>query len=290
MREKNHRYRVRIEDESYLVTIFDRSLGRWGIAAISFGLAAAMLVLAAALLMLTPLHTLLPGYMKEEQRSASEDNLLRLDSLRSVYEANQAYIDNFLRIYDTDRVPGDSAAVKALNVELTPDSLLPPSAAEKRFAGIMEERERYNISVLAPLAADGMMFSPVCDSGVFTAATKNEEQADILIPADGAVHAVADGSVLASYHSLADNGYVVLVQHPRGFASRYSSVGTPFVSAGDQVISGQVLAAPPPPDAGGKRMINLMIWHNGLPVIPFKYVGGESHDVEDTTFDAPRGK
>lgn len=290
MKEKKHRYRVRIEDESYLVTIFDRSLGRWSILAISVCAALSMLGLAALLLMLTPLHTLLPGYMKEEQRSASEDNLLRLDSLRTVYESNQAYIDNFLRIYDTDRMPSDSSAVTALNVELTPDSLLPPSPAEKRFVGIMEERERYNISVLAPLAADGMMFSPVCDAGVFTAASRNDERGDILIPTNGAIHAIADGSVLASYYSNPDHGYVVLLQHPRGFASKYSSVGSPFVSAGDQVISGQVIAAAPAPDSRGRRSINLMIWHNGLPVIPFKYVGGDTHDTEDTTFEAPRGK
>lgn len=282
--------RIRIDDEAHLVSLADVSLSRWTLVPAIFGATAVLLLIAAAIIMLTPLKTLMPGYMKQEQRSATELNLLRLDSLRAVYETNQRYIDNFLHITDIDRTPSDSASITVNTRELTPDSLLPPSDRERKFTEAMEERERFNISVLAPLAADGMLFSPVSDTGIFTAASKDAETGEVVVPPEGTVRAMADGCVLASYYSPAEKGYVVVLQHPRGFASRYSGLSSPLVSAGDLVNAAQILALPPAPDRSGKRVFKVMMWHNGLPVIPYKYIGNYSSESEESSFEAPRGR
>lgn len=290
MKIHHKRLRIRLDDEAHLQSIADFSLSRGAVATIIAASVAVFLFLAAVIIMVTPVRTLLPGYMKQQQRSATEDNLLRLDSLRAEYEINQRYIDNFLRVADTDRIPADTAEMSAAPLSLTPDSLLIPSPRENKFVGMMEERERFNISVLAPLAADGMLFAPVSDTGIFTADSKNSEVGKVIVPAGGTVQSAADGSVLASYYSPSEQGYVIVLQHSRGFASRYSGLASPMVVSGDLVNAGQIIALPPAPDAAGRRILNVMMWHNGLPVIPYKYIGNFSSESEQDSFEAPRGR
>ncbi|MDE6409152.1 MAG: M23 family metallopeptidase [Muribaculaceae bacterium] len=296
MAHKRDKIRIRIEHESHLSTITDTRLSLWAIAGILFLIIILSLFSGCLIVLLTPLHTLLPGYLKETQRSATEENLMRLDSLRNVYETNQRYIDNFLRVTDIERLPSDSVALKEDSVISSHDTLLPPSERERRFVARMEEQEKFNISVLAPLAADGMTFSPISDTGIFSNASKDSETGEILLPADASVLSVADGTVLAAFFSRAENGYVTVIQHQRGFASRYSHLGKPLVVMGEDVSAGQIIASPPPPDRSGKRYIYIMMWHNGLPVLPYKFINErESGNFKElfgieNSFEAPRGK
>lgn len=255
------------------------------------GIGVVIFILAGVTIAFTPLRTLLPGYMKESQRSATEEGLMRLDSLQAAYDANQAYIDNFMRVVDTDRNPADSASTSAPETRLTTDSLTGPSEEEQRFVSAMEERERYNISVLAPLAADGIMFVPVNETAIFTKETHNSDAAEILLPGEGGISAVADGSIVAVYYSHADRGYVLVAQHGRGFLSSYTHVGAPLVDVGDEVNAGQVIAMSPNPDSKGKRRITLRMWHNGLPIHPYDYARTTIETAQPAIpYEAPRGK
>lgn len=105
------KYRITIEDESHLTEVASGRFTRAGLIGIGLLAFVGFLTVAGLLVSLTPLRTLLPGYMKESQRSATEEGLLRLDSLMEAYEVNRAYIDNYLRVTDTERQTGDSAAV-----------------------------------------------------------------------------------------------------------------------------------------------------------------------------------
>lgn len=291
MIKRHPKYRIRIEDESRLETVFNTSMSPgWLIAA---AVAALMLftTIGGFLVMVTPLRTILPGYMKQSERSATEDNILRLDSILVVYRQYQAYLDNILTTLDIDRTSSDSVAMAPNLQELSPDSLLPPSPLERKFVDAMEERERFNISVLAPLAADGMMFSPVSDSGIFTSSSRSEEKGIVMLAPDDAVKCDADGSVLAAYYSASDGGNVVIIQHAKGFVTRLSRLGTMMVSSGETVLAGQVLALNPRPDAKGRRFVEVMMWHNGLPLIPYEYIGNPESSVnKEVPFEAPRGR
>lgn len=287
--------RVRIDDEAYLHTLVDISLSRPLFFLYIIAALAVAIIIGGSIIMLTPLRTLLPGYMKEEQRYATEENLLRLDSLRTVYDNNQAYIDNFLLITDTDRIPEDSASRSQEQITLHDDSLAPPAKREQKFVKAMNEREKFNISVLAPLAADGMMFNPVADRGVFSENSKHRETAEIILAADASLLALADGRVLSSYYSPSDHGYVIALQHPRGFASLYTSTGTPLVESGDLVTAGQIIASAPKADAKGRRMIKLRMWHNTHAIIPFNYIGtplpnDNGSPGDENLFESPRGR
>lgn len=289
--KKHPKIRIRIDDESTLHGLADITLSR---GKLCLALAAALLLclaLSGLIVMLTPLRTLLPGYMKESERSASVENLLRLDSLMTVYDLNERYLDNVRKVLDTGRERPDTTGVGASLTEMSPDSLLPPSALEKRFVNTMAEREKYNISVIAPLAADGMMFATPAETAVFASSTRRSEKGTLLIGGGEGLRSIADGSVLASYYSPADNGYVVIIQHARGFVSRYSHLGAAAVSEGDVVISGQVVALPPKADARGMRRVEVMMWHNGMPLVPYEYIGQtDLRSSEETLFESPRGR
>lgn len=273
MIKRHPRYRIKIEDESRLTTIFEVILRPRGLVLVVLAGAAGFVVLGALLVMVTPLRSLLPGYLKQSERSATEVGILRLDSIATAYEQNQRFFASVMRVLDTDRVPNDTAGLAVSPDKLSADSLMATSSAERAFVDAMKERERFNISVLAPLAADGMIFAPVSPNAVFLAQSRGDTEAEILLPADEPVRSVADGAVLASYYSPADGGYVVIVQHPKGFVSRLSRLGRPLVAAGDQVNSGQVVALPPPPDRRSQRRLRVMMWHNGVPLVPFDYIG-----------------
>lgn len=289
--KRHPKYRIHIEDESRLETLFDIRLSPPRLIAAALAALLLSVVLGGLLVMVTPLRTVLPGYMKQSERSATEDNILRLDSILGVYEQYQSYLDNILTTFDIDRTSSDSVAMAPNLQELSPDSLLPPSPLERKFVDAMEERERFNISVLAPLAADGMMFSPVSDSGVFSSSSRSEEKGVVIVPPDDAVKCDADGSVLAAYYSPADGGNVVILQHAKGFVTRLARLGAMMVSSGETVLGGQVLALAPPPDSRGRRYVEVMMWHNGVPLIPYEYIGNpESSVIKEVPFEAPRGR
>lgn len=286
------KYKLTVEDESHLTDVAGVRFTLPALCVVTVLLFTALLLISGVLIAFTPLRTLLPGYLKDTQRAATESGLLRLDSLAAVYDANQAYIDNCLRVLDTDRTPGDSAAVVPVSRELTSDSLKGASPREARFVSQMEERERFNISVLAPLAAEGVIFSPVAGDGIFTSDSKEAEEGVVVLPRDESVLSAADGAVIALYYSASEGGYVALVQHNRGFVTRYSHVGTPLVGVGDIVNAGQVLALGPGPDASGRRSFSVRMWHNGLPIIPYKYIGSDeqSGSLPQMRYETPRGK
>lgn len=285
------RYKITIEDESHLTQIASRHFRVAVVCVVVLLLMCVMLVAAGAIIAYTPLRTLLPGYLKESQRTETEESLMRLDSLMAQYDMNKAYIDNFLKVIDTDRQPGDSVAMPDNLHELTPDSLMQPSEAEKKFVSQMEERERFNISVLAPLAAESMIFYPITGDGVFAKESATSKEGVILLPRDENVMCAADGSVLAKYYSPKDNGYVVVIQHNRGFVTSYSHVGTPMVETGEQVNAGQMIAMAPKPDSKGTRRFAVRMWHNGLPIVPFEYLGKSNSEAnkEAPSYEAPRG-
>lgn len=288
---RHPKYRIHIENESKLESILDISISPAVLWSAVAGIIVIFIIIGSLIVMTTPLRTLLPGYLKQSERAATEDNILRLDSILAIYEQDRAYIDNVLRVFDTGRIPVDSTEMGTDARELTTDSLIPSSPLERKFIDAMEERERFNISVLAPLAADGMIFSPLADAAVFTTPSRTEEKGIVAFPADEAVKNVADGSVLASYYSAAEGGYVVIIQHSKGFVTRISHLESPMVTAGDALQAGQIIGMAPLPDAKGQRFVEVMMWHNGLPLIPYDYIGGpDAAGIKSTPFEAPRGK
>lgn len=267
------RYRLSIEDEGRLETIVSHSASPlwwmlWGSLAFS-----GIMALGALVAFLTPIRQILPGYMKESERTATQIQLLRLDSLRQEYETNALFINNLKEVLEPQMRHPDSIALSELTLPILSDSLLLPSAAETRFVALIKEKEKYNVTVLAPLAAESLMFSPLNDESVVSEKSRTSTKAEIIMARNAPVAAIADGTVISVSQSLRDGGAVVLIQHPKGFLSRCSRLGQVLVEAGDVVTGGQVIALTNRGNARNGETVNLEIWHNGNPLIPYEYIG-----------------
>lgn len=266
------RYKIIIENESHLETVaeFSASPVKWSL----IGAAAILLsvLIGMILVVLTPVRTLLPGYLKESERTETEIQLMRLDSLRNAYEENALYVNNIFNVLNPSSATPDTTRLSSLTIPLSADSLLPTSAEEQKFMSMMNEREKYNISVVAPLAAESLMFAPVAEDAVFSESTKDAKRAEIILARRSPVAAIADGTVIAVTQSLRDGGATVIIQHPKGFLSRCSRLGTVLVEAGDEVTSGQIIALTNNGNARRGEIIYLEMWHNGSPLVPYEYI------------------
>lgn len=128
------RYRLSFSDENRFKTLWSFSARKSGMiytAVTAFLLSA---VLGAILLGLTPLRTILPGYMKVDDRRNYVEAARRVDSLSHVAAINSAYFDNIVDIInDNINIDSIGAAVadSLSRTALSIDSLLPASDAER---------------------------------------------------------------------------------------------------------------------------------------------------------------
>lgn len=272
----SRKYRISIDDESRLRRVASVSGAPWLLWSIAAGATVCALIVASLIVMATPLRTLLPGYLKKGERTATEEGLMRIDSIREAYEANNRYLANVISVLDTERQPSDSTAKVSATNELPPDSLLPASPREIQYISKLKDREKYNITVLAPLAAEQLRIYPVGAGAIITEQSKGSPKATIITPTGSPVCAIADGRVLAIQNPGPEGGAAVVVQHDHGFASRYSHLSTVTVKPGDHVDGGAPLALGSKGGAVRPGWMYLEMWHDGSPVSPSRYL--ESRD------------
>jgi len=269
---KTHsRYKVTIEDESRLETVAEYSAApvKWFL----LGGFAVLLIMTVGALVLsfTPARNLLPGYLKESERTANQMQLLRLDSLKMAYETNAAFLDNIMNMLNPVSTRQDTA-VPSATIPLTPDSLLPTSQEEETFVAMMREREKYNISVIAPLAAESLMFSSINENSVVSESSRSSERAEFIVAKGSPVSAIADGTIIAVSQSMRDGGATIIIQHPKGFLSRISRLGTVLVETGDHVAGGQIIALTNRGNGKKGELVYLEMWHNGDSLVPYEYI------------------
>lgn len=267
------RYRITIEDESRLRHIASASMPPYLLWIGCIGIVVILILTAALLIMGTPLRTLMPGYLKKGERTEAEAGLLRIDSIRDTYLLNATYLNNILTVLDTDRTLPDTAQMSEVLNELPPDSLLPASPREIEFITQLKDREQYNVSILAPLAADQLTIYPVAAGAAIDEKDHSSLKPRILTPKGSPVCTIAEGRVLAIQNPAPEGGSAIVIQHDNGFASRYSHLGTPTVSQGTHVEGGSVIALGATGGAISPGIIFIEMWYDATPVEPGKYMG-----------------
>lgn len=229
----------------------------------------AVLAVAAVvylLLAFTPVRNLLPSQLHGDMRGRYIEATLRLDSLTRVVDRNQRFVDDITAILgghvDPDSARRALADVSGLEVA---DTLLAASEAERAFVQQFESSQRYNLSVLAPIAADGMAFyspAPGAEAQSRTDGTGVELRG---VSGQG-VDAVYRGTVLAVFKDSQGHTGVVL-QHPNEFVSVYSGLAECFVRRGDTPVTGARIGLAL---ADGTLLFEL--WHKGVALNPGDYV------------------
>lgn len=264
------RYRIAIEDESRLRQVASVSMSPALLWIGSIGCILILILFTGMLIMATPIRTLMPGYLKNGERTEAKEGLMRIDSIRDAYRINSIYLTNILTVLDTDRTPTDSILKVTTPNELPPDSLLPSSPREIEFITQMKDREQYNVNILAPLAADQLRIYPVAKGATVAEHSKNPLKPHILTPKGSPICAAAEGRVLAIQNPAPEGGNAIIIQHDNGFATRYSHIGTPTIAPGDHVDGGSVIAHGATGGAIGSGFFYMEMWYDGNAVEPAK--------------------
>lgn len=227
--------------------------------------------MAATIIVLTPIRTLLPGYLKKEQRQENIVNAMRVDSLSEIVKTNNAYMKNLADVLNPSSEPAKQSIPKAEIAALPPDSLLPPSENEKMFVRRFEEAERFNLKIKSPAAADGIaFFAPV--NGATTEAPRNSAtEVTLIAPKEAAICSIYGGTVIGTYTTL-NRGTTAIVQHPNGFISKYSGIATPFAVTGDKVEAGSVIGLAGNGENTKGSLISIELWNNGTALNPRDYI------------------
>lgn len=286
------RYRIAIEDESRLRQIVSVSAPPYIWWAVGVIAALILMAITALIIIATPIRNLMPGYLKKGERTEAEQGMLRIDSIRDAFRLNNIYLSNILTVLDTDRAPTDSMQTNTSPNELPPDSLLPTSPREIDFITQMKDKEQYNVTVLAPLAADQLRIYPVGASAVVEEQSQNSTKAKILTPKGSPACAITEGRVLAIQNPAPEGGSAIIIQHDNGFASRYSHLGTPAVSPGMHVEGGSVIAHGATGGALNPGYFFLEMWYDGTPVEPARYLMGNNGNKDEpfTLSGRPMGR
>lgn len=261
------RYRISLFNESQFREILSVKLSRIQFIITMIFVALGIIGIFVILIIATPLRSILPGYMQPAQRHEAINNAIRIDSIATMAYINDAYIDNIKNIL-TDNI--DSATphtIDSTSQKLPLDSLLPSSELEKEFVKQFEEREKYNLSVLSPIAAEGMTFyNPV--SGA-TPLIFNTPRLEFITSNVTPVSSVYRGTIISITYDNTDK-YTVIIQHPNDFISKYAGLNDVFVLQGDKVNAGTRLGLHT--KSKDTAPFTFELWHNGTALNPTEYI------------------
>lgn len=266
------RFRLSFINENRFNEVWTIKFTHTEIVITSLLLIAAISCLVATIIVLSPIRTLLPGYLKEGQRQENIVNSMRIDSMSTRVSINNAYISNLRSLIDLQADTAIAAAATTQYTPMSPDSLLPASENEKLFVRQFEEEERFNLNVLSPIAAEGIsFFPPVSHATELPGHEQPKTSIRLTSPPSSTVCAVYAGTVIDSYPTRG-NRNTIIIQHPNGFVSKYSGVHTPFASTGDKVEKGSVIGITSPRDSGQETGITFELWNKGAALNPREYI------------------
>ncbi len=225
----------------------------------------------STLIVATPIKTLLPGYLKGSQRQEYVINNMRIDSLFTKVSVTNSYISNVTDILTdnidtTLMIPSDSVR------QIVPaDSIIGASDREKQFVRQFEAREKFNLSVLSPIIADGMAFHPLVSNAVVVENGSEQTGLRLITPRTTPVSSIYEGTVIDCYY-LSSAGNTVILQHPNGFITKVKGLTEIFVNKGDKVKTGDRVGIVISNNQDNSRPLTFELWRNGTPLNPLDYI------------------
>ncbi len=263
------RYRLDFIAENTFNRVWTLRFSRARVIVVSLLTVAAISALMFVIVFFSPIRKLLPGRLEGNLRSRYVEMAMRLDSLEQKSNANDHYIANLRQILsgNIDSVPAVPVPGQSIPKSKI-DSMLAPSEAERNFVNMYEATDRFNLSVLTPIAAEGMVFySPV--PGAIVEPDKNEVNHTVSFtqPDRLPVSAIYRGTVISTFTG-ADGLNSIIVQHPNDFISVYSGLTNCFTVPGAHLSAGESLGL-----SGEGNTFRFELWHSGSPTDPSDYIG-----------------
>lgn len=272
--KRSKRFRLSFINDSTFNEVWSIKMSQTRVILSVIAIIAAGVCAISSIIVLTPIRTLLPGYLKTTQRQENILNSLRIDSLLTEANINSAFLNNINDILsdNIETIPSETNVPDSATRAIPIDSIINASDNERQFIQQYEDQERFNLSVLAPIVAEGMMFyTPFTSATIDNSDDSSPTQLLIIAPSLSPVSSVYNGTVIDSYYT-PSNSNVIIIQHPNDFISIYSGIGETFVSKGDKVITGQRIGITQSKPAGRRHTSAFELWHKGTPLPPLDYI------------------
>lgn len=231
------------------------------------------------LISFTPLREFIPGYPNAQTRRSIVQNAIKADSLEQAIKMWDFHLNNIQRIVTGMEPLNAEEIASASKVQDTTAGVQIKGASNKSDSLLREEvlkQEQFNLRSHSRKIEqiEGLHFFPpvkgVVSNGFNVAI--NHPFIDIAAPANSAVSAVLDGTVILSTWT-EETGYTIQIQHDNDLISIYKHASKLLKKSGEKVKAGTAIALVG--DTGSLSSGNHLhfeLWHKGVPIDPQKYI------------------
>jgi len=267
------RFRLSFINENTFNEIWTIKLSQRKVIALVTLLIVAIGSMIATLIVFTPLKTLLPGYLKQSQRQEYIVNSMRVDSMITQLRVIDAYADNFKKIL-LDSIDINPATALTEDTYALLDSMTPQSESERQFIKQYDASNRYNVSMLSSIAAEGLSLHNPISTATIATQQHAGDGLSLIAPNNAPVLAMHEGTVVDTYHTIGKKN-TVIIQHPDGLISKYSGISSIFVEKGTKVASGTTIGIMSSAPKQPSTLLTIEIWNKGTKLNPQDYLQWE---------------
>lgn len=267
------KYRFVVLNEDTFEERFSFKLNRLNVLVLGSLFSMLLIGLTIILIAFTPLKEYIPGYSSSDLKKKASDLVYKVDSLQQKLAINDVYIQNIQQVltgkikditFNKDSI-AEQLRIEDVNLNATPvDSI---------FREEVEREDRYSLFEKATKKTEIVFFAPISGKITDTYNPKEKHYAiDIAVEKDSPVKAVADGTVIFTGFT-AETGFVIIIEHTKGFLSVYKHNSTLHKEQGDLVKSGEAIA-----NAGSTGVLStgphlhFELWNDGYPVNPLNFI------------------
>ncbi|PID71038.1 MAG: peptidase M23 [Flavobacteriales bacterium] len=274
IREKlTFKYRFVVLNEDTFEERFSFKLNRLNVLILGSLFSLFLIVLTILLIAFTPLREYIPGYSSTALKKKATSLVYQVDSLEQKLAVNSLYINNIQQVL-TGKLKDYTIDKDSIEKQLTLDEVeLDLTPADSVFREEVEREDRFNVIKKATQKTDMVFFAPVTGNvtGIYDPKTKHYA-VDIAVRKDTPVKAVADGTVIFTGFT-ADTGFVIIIEHAKGFLSVYKHNSALHKEQGDVVKTGEAIAnAGSTGELSTGTHLHFELWNDGFPVDPLNYI------------------
>lgn len=270
-----HKYRLVILNESTFEEKISFKLSRLNVFVTGSIAAVVLIGLTILLIAFTPLREYIPGYSSTALKRQASELTYKTDSLVTVLDYTNQYIDNIRRVLRGDLETADISRDSTFEAfKLDPRQVdLSPIREDSMLRAEVALEDKYNLFERPDTDGSELLFSPL--TGTITQGYEPDKKhyaIDVVAEMDTPVKAVADGTVIFSEWTAA-TGYVIILKHDQNLISAYKHNGSLLKGQGELVRAGEVIAT-----VGNTGELttgphlHFELWKNGTPVNPLNYV------------------
>lgn len=237
-----------------------------------------LIALTTILIAFTGLREYIPGYSSTELKQRAVDLAYKTDSLQTVVELNNQYINSIKKVLTGDVKSVEFNRDSLLETQRTePEDVdLAPSKEDSLLREMVVQEDKYNFLETATSRANYALFPPL--KGPISEGYNMKDRhygVDIVAAQNAPVKSVADGTVIFTGWT-SQTGNVIIVEHSYGLLSVYKHNASLTKEQGERVRKGEVIAtAGSTGEFSTGPHLHFELWSEGQSVNPKDFIDFE---------------